>query len=343
MEAYYSRAIVRENLGDKQGALTDYNIYLESRPEDKEALFSRAVSRYDFGQWAAAHEDFIKLLGMPEGGETNKVYFQTNQSTDGVTKAFTAHHHLHATLYNYLGLIELKLKNPRQALHYFDSAINRNPKDPDLLLHHGLAQLENGDTTNAIKDLEMVLILNPESSQARLNLAVLKKTSPQSSDTEILLSEAIEKNPTLPYAYSERGLLRMKSGNLQGALEDYNQAVSLNPTDPDNWLNRGLIKEQQKDFNGALADYQQAISVKTDYEKAWLNHGNALVKLNRLAEAIEDYSVAITYYPDYGLAFYNRALTYHRLGKKSEGCKDIREALRLGVMIETKVINTLCK
>jgi hypothetical protein len=39
-------------LGDKQGALTDYNIYLETKPKDKEALFSRAVARYDFGQWA---------------------------------------------------------------------------------------------------------------------------------------------------------------------------------------------------------------------------------------------------------------------------------------------------
>jgi tetratricopeptide (TPR) repeat protein len=75
MDAYYSRAMAREGLGDKQGALTDYNIYLESKPEDKEALFSRAVSRYDYGQWAVAKEDFLKLLSLPEGGETNTVYF----------------------------------------------------------------------------------------------------------------------------------------------------------------------------------------------------------------------------------------------------------------------------
>ncbi|HRG78676.1 MAG TPA: hypothetical protein PL167_03660, partial [Cyclobacteriaceae bacterium] len=31
-DAYYSRAIARESLGDKQGALNDYNIYLESKP-----------------------------------------------------------------------------------------------------------------------------------------------------------------------------------------------------------------------------------------------------------------------------------------------------------------------
>ncbi|MBK8292982.1 MAG: hypothetical protein IPK96_20630 [Flammeovirgaceae bacterium] len=57
MAAYYSRAIARDHLGDKQGALTDYNIYLETKPLDKEALFSRAVARFDFGQWAMSKED----------------------------------------------------------------------------------------------------------------------------------------------------------------------------------------------------------------------------------------------------------------------------------------------
>lgn len=342
-DAYYSRALTRESLGDKQGALNDYNIYLESKPEDKEALFARAVGRYDYGQWAVAKEDFLKLLTMPAGGETNTVYFQTDQSADGETKAFTAHHDLTATVLNYLGLIETKLKNYPQALLYFDSATHIHSRNPDYYLNRGIARLQAGDSAKAILDFEETLALNPESSLARHNLAVLKKSKGNLDETEKLLSEAIEKNPKQPYSYAERGLLRMQAGNLKGALEDYTVAIRLDPADADYWLNRGIIKEQSKDLHGALADYKQVITLKPDYEKGWLNHGNALVKLNRLAEAIEDYTVAITYYPEYGLAYYNRGLTYHRLHKKIEACKDLEQAKKFGTQIEPKVMSTICK
>jgi tetratricopeptide (TPR) repeat protein len=343
MDAYYSRAMAREGLGDKQGALTDYNIYLETKPEDKEALFSRAVTRYDYGQWAAAKEDFLKLLALPEGGETNTVYFQTDKSADGVTKAFTAHHNLKPTILNYLGLIEMKLKNFAKAEEYFNAAILINPKDPDYFLNRGIATLQAGDSAKAIGDFEETLALNPESSLARHNLAVLKKATTTPEETERLLTEAIEKNPKMPYSYSERGLIRMKAGNLKGALEDYNEAILLDPADPDNWLNRGIVKEQSKDLLGALIDYRQVITLKADYEKGWLNHGNVLVKQNRFAEAIEDYTVAITYYPEYGLAYYNRALAYHRLGKKVEACKDLDQAKQFGTRVDDNVVRTICK
>jgi len=343
MEAYYSRAMAREGLGDKQGALTDYNIYLETKPEDKEALFSRAVNLYDYGQWAVAKEDFLKLLTMPEGGETNTVYFRTDNSADGVTKAFTAHHNLKPTILNYLGLIETKLKNFSKAEEYFNEAIIINPKDPDYFLNRGITKLQTGDSAKAIADFEQTLALNPESSLARHNLAVLKKSSTHPEETERLLTEAIEKNPKLPYSYSERGLMRMKAGNLAGALEDYNEAIRLDPKDPDYWINRGIIKEQMKDLQGSLADYKEVIALRADYEKGWLNHGNILVKLNRFADAIEDYTVAITYYPEYGLAYYNRGLTYHRLGKKTEACKDLDQAKKFGTKVDNKVMSAICK
>jgi tetratricopeptide (TPR) repeat protein len=341
-DAYFSRAITREFLGDKQGALTDYNIYLESKPEDKEALFSRAVSRYDFGQWAVAKEDFLKLLSMPSGGETNTVYFQTNQSADGVTKAFTVHHHLKGTVLNYLGLIETKLKNYNEAERYFNTAIELSSNEADYYLNRGIALLSAGDTSRALADFKTVLRINPESSLARHNLAVLKESDSTSNDAEQLLTEAIEKNPSQPHSFAERGYLRMQKGDLKGALEDYNEAIRLGANDPDYWLNRGMVKEQSKDLTGALEDFRQVITLKPDYEKGWLSHGNVLVKLKRIDEAIEDYTVAITYYPEYGLAFYNRGLTLHQQGKKAEACRDLEKAKQLGVKVDAKAMNAIC-
>lgn len=342
MPAYHSRAIVREHLGDKQGALTDYNIYLEKQPTDKEVLFSRAVARYDFGQWAMAKEDFLNLLKIPAGGETNTVYFQIGREDVGASKGFTTSGSLTATYFNYLGLIETKLNNYTGAVYYYDSALQLSPSNPDLFLNRGLARQNLGDTVAAKADFEQTLKINPDSYMASHNLAVLSAASNNSEQSEALLTEAIDKNPTLPFSYAERGSLRMKTGNQSGALQDYTEAIRLEPTEPEYWLNRGIIKEQLNDFQGALSDYQQALNLKPDFDKGWLNHGNALVKLKRPKEAIEDYTVAITYYPDYGLAFYNRSIAYQRLGKKTEACNDLTRAKALGIVIDSVMNLKIC-
>jgi tetratricopeptide (TPR) repeat protein len=340
--AYYSRAMARDHLGDKQGALTDYNIYLETQPLDKEALFSRAVARYDFGQWAMSKEDFLSLLELPPGGETNTVYFQISREDIGASKGFTTSGSLTPTYFNYLGLIETKLSDFGMALHYFDSAIHLSPTNPDLFLNRGIARQNAGDTIGAKADFELALQINPDSYMASHNLAVLSVASLNTERSEKLLTEAIEKNPNLPFSYAERGSLRMKTGNRAGALQDYSDAIRLDTAEPEYWLNRGIVKEQLTDYQGALADYQQALKLKPDYEKAWLNHGNALVKLNRVKEAIEDYTVAITYYPDYGLAYYNRSVAYHRLGKKVEACKDLTQAIAFGIKVEPGMLVKIC-
>jgi tetratricopeptide (TPR) repeat protein len=342
MQAYFSRAQVREALGDKQGALTDYNIFLESNPDNKEALFSRAIGRFEFGQWAVAREDFLKLLKLPAGTETNTLFYQVQKGDEGASRAFSTGNNLRPVFYDYLGQIELKLKNYTQAILCFDSAIRLAPDHYNFYLSRGLAHQQTGDTTQARTDFEKVLQLDAANSLALHNLALLKGNRP-TAEAERMLSEAIAANPKLPYSYAERGLLRLNTGNYAGALSDYNVAIQLEPDNYDYYLNRGLIKERAKDFVGALADYRQVITLKPDYEKGWLSHGNVMVKLNRFAEAIEDYTTAATYYPEYGLAFYNRAQAWHRLGKRSEACNDLYKAKSFGITVPIKVETTICK
>ena len=69
-EAYRARAIVREHLGEKAKALTDYNIYVDLKPADAEALFSRAVLRFDGGQFLPARQDFYSYSPCPQGKQT---------------------------------------------------------------------------------------------------------------------------------------------------------------------------------------------------------------------------------------------------------------------------------
>jgi tetratricopeptide (TPR) repeat protein len=340
-DAYFGRAMSKEKLNDPKGALTDYNIFLESKPDNMEALFTRAVLRYNYGQWAVAREDFLKLMTMPKG-ETNAVFYQTDQ-VGSTNKIFTAQGNIASTYLNYLGLIDWKMMNYKRAILYLDSAIKVNPQGVDYWINRGIVKQSSRDTLGAVSDFRQALKVDPENSLVTHNLAVLSGFTGDAKETERMLTEAIEKNPKLPYSYAERGYLRMKMNNWKGALTDFDQATLLDANEPDNWLNRGIAKEKLKDLNGALADYTQAIKIKSDYERAWLNRGNLLTKMNRLKEAIEDYSLAIHYYPEYGLAFYNRALAKHKLGNLKEACQDLLQAQKLEVRIDKKVMGGICK
>jgi tetratricopeptide (TPR) repeat protein len=342
-DAYYSRAIIHEHFDSLNQALTDYNIYLELRPDHHEALFSRAQLRMRLEQNELAKQDLLKLKSLPPG-ETTTVFFRTNAYTGAVDQIFTSKGRMgdKAYIYNTLGMVDIKLGAYDEAITYFDSALYSSPNDPDVLVNRGTAKEKKADTANAIVDYQRALRLDPQHGIAKHNLSAITKGKIVGLSDERMLDEAIEDNPNMPYAYSERGYMNFKKGDYKKALEDYDRAIKLDNKEPEFFLNRGLIKEKLKDPGGAFDDYTKAIDLQEDFEKAWLNRGNLLAKLGKLNEAIEDYSVAIIHSPEYGSAFFNRAMAFNRLHQKDLACKDMHTAERLGVSVEPKVWKSVC-
>jgi len=341
LEAYQSRASARQKLGDTKGALTDYSIYLESRPAQPEALLSRATLRYDLGQYVTAREDFQTLLTLP-AGVTNTVFFRQGGAGEGTDKIFTLQGTNHAVIFNYLGLINTRLKNYPQAAVFFDSALRLEPHDPHYLINRGVLKEHQIDTAGAIADYQKALSIDPAFGLAIHNLAVIKRTRGQQTESEKMLDDAIQQSPNLPYPYAARAYYRLHHKDLRGAIDDYDRVILLNKTDEESWMYRGMVKEKLKDFDGAFIDYTEAISLKNDFARAWLARGTLLTKLNRLPEAVEDYSVAITWYPEFGLAFYNRAIAQQKLGKLKEACEDLNTAEKMNVRIEVGVREKTC-
>ena len=340
-DAYYTRGLVREQLAEFDGALTDYNIYVEQMPDHTEALFSRATLRYKRGQYELAKVDFIKLISLPPG-ETTTVFFQQDQFASSTTRIFTTQGSSKAYIFNYLGLCETKLKNYEAAINALDSAIALNPTDADQLVNRGLAKENNLDKVGAIADYQLALTINPEHSLARHNLGALSGTQGSGEDSEKLLIESIEQNPNLPYPHAQLAYHKFNRGDFKGALEEYNLAINIDSTDANYLLNRGLVKEKLKDYEGSITDFTKAISLKPDYESAWFNRGNVFTKLNGLEEAIEDYSMAIFYNPKYTAAYYNRALNRNKLGITKEACEDLKKAEGLGMSIKKSVELKIC-
>jgi tetratricopeptide (TPR) repeat protein len=303
---------------------------------------SRGVLRYNMGFYEQAKEDFIRMLNL-SSEETNAIFFRQNMSVSDKNAMITTTGQRHnAVVFNYLGLIESKLKDPKLAIENFNKAIALDPSEPDFLVNRGLSKETMGDST-AISDYEMALRLNPDHVLAKHNFAALNAKRAHVITDEERLTRTIEVDSTMLYPYLERAQQRFESGFYKGALEDYNQALLLDENNVEIWFARGLTKERLKDYQGAFSDYTKAIDLKEDYAKVWLSRGNVLLKLDRYHDAIEDYNVALVYWPDYASAYYNRAMAKLKLKQDAEACVDFKHAQELGMEVDAKVRSKACK
>lgn len=339
-EAYFTRGSIREQLKDLSGANTDYNIYLEMKPDQPEALLSRAIVRYRLGLHKQSKEDFLKLLTLPPG-ETQTIFFNLSASPSGKNQIITAQSDTKPQIFNYLGLVETKLGNYAGAISWLDSALQLQGKQADYFVNRGIAKEAMNDTT-AMQDYMAAIALQPDHTVALHNIAVLKRKRGETASLEQDLEKAIESDSSMLYPYLERGYQRMEGGYYKGALEDYDRALEIQDKDPEIWLNRGHVREKLNDLKGAYSDYTKAIELNEKFDKAWLNRGNILSKQGRLEDAIEDYTVAITFNPGYAAAYYNRAIAYQRDKKFTEACQDLEKAESLGLAVTEKMKKEIC-
>lgn len=339
-EAYFLRASTREQLKDLEGALTDYSIYLDMRPDNPEALFSRGTLRFQLKKYDQAREDFLRLLQLPRG-ETQSVYYNRGATAGGVNQVITTQGTTRPILYNYIGMIDLRLKAYTQAVSWLDSAILLDGKEADYYVNRALGRQNLGDSAAALSDYTQALALNPRHTMALHNIAVFKRASGKTRDAADPLEKAIDSDSSMLYPYLERAWQRMEGGYYKGALADYTKALEIEDRDPEIWLSRGLARERLKDYTGAFSDYTQAITLKEDYIKAWINRANVLMKQERYKDAADDYTVALVYNANFGPAYYNRAIARYHL-KLPEACQDLQKAELLGMKPDAKMKARIC-
>ena len=126
-----------------------------------------------------------------------------------------------------------------------------------------------------------------------------------------------------------RGIEKAKSGDLDGAIADFNRAAELNPKDDAPYYNRAQARGLKNDKAGAIADYTKAIELGSTNPAAYNNRGNARAENNDRDGAIADYTRAIELKPDYARAYYNRATLKKEKGDSAGASADFKRAQEL--------------
>lgn len=132
-----------------------------------------------------------------------------------------------------------------------------------------------------------------------------------------------------------RGAAYASIGQLNQALQDFNQAIALNPDYPESYFNRGIVYQQQQQFELALADFETYLTYQPRATGIMNSMGVIYQSIGDHAAAIPHFSQAIQIgyedqEPDLGAYFYNRALSYRVLQQFNAARQDAQQAEQLG-------------
>lgn len=167
--AYWNRAVTRFELGDKAGALADFDQIMLVSPEDAIAYNYRGVVRYELDDWQGAIADFnrsIELHPHQIAAYCNRGYIRSELGNQfGAIDDFTAAIRVRpdaAVAHFFRGIAHQKSSKLDNALDDYSSAIGFAPQCPTAYYYRGLTRPKVNDYHGAIADLERALDLFAE-------------------------------------------------------------------------------------------------------------------------------------------------------------------------------------
>lgn len=135
--------------------------------------------------------------------------------------------------------------------------------------------------------------------------------------------------------YITVGLLQFRQNNFQKALQVFSAGIQRYPSDPALYSNRGLTKRALRDYQGALEDFTRSIQLRSS-SAAYFNRATLYgSELKQPEQAIKDYSEAIRINHRWGSpiafgdAFYRRGQLQAQRRNNRAAIADFKQAAKL--------------
>ena len=146
---------------------------------------------------------------------------------------------------------------------------------------------------------------------------------------EALYRQLLAAHPGHPVVSHLMGVLRVKQGRREEALELMQAALTARPDDTQIMLDISNTLGELNRNADVLALCDRALAIRPDYFEALNNRANALRELERPAEALDSIDAALRLKPGDAPLWYNRGLTLAALRKIQEALDSYDRALAL--------------
>ncbi len=288
--------------GNYRQAINLMSMLLENQQQDYEALFIRAVAKYNLNDLVGSERDLTSCI------EYNSGYAQA---------------------YQYRAIVRSMMGNYKESLKDFGEALEIRPDFTDVYYSRGITYFLNQQFDKAISDFSHCIALKPDLEDAYVNRGaayLLQK------DTTLALTDynkAIEINSRNSNIYVRRGNIFAAQGDYQRAYEDFNTAIKCDTLSTTAYFNRALSLAGQNKFNDAIEDFSKVISLDPRSSLTYFNRAIMRSQIGDYNSALEDYDKVVELTPNNVLGVYNRAMLNARMGNLINSLSDYTHAIEL--------------
>lgn len=132
------------------------------------------------------------------------------------------------------------------------------------------------------------------SGNARMCYLAAESEAPPTSDAMNRCDDALMEERgnarIMAATHVNRGVLRMRRGNIEAAMADFDAATRINPDEPEAYLNRASILLNRDEMSSALSQFDTAITKNTRRPAlAYYGRGVANEESGNLRAAYRDY------------------------------------------------------
>jgi tetratricopeptide (TPR) repeat protein len=216
---------------------------------------------------------------------------------------------------------------PQKALSDFGESLRLNPKDPRYLHSLGLARQQiPGEEHLALIQFQKALDLDPNHTPSRYHCGLMLHRLGQLEEAIQVFNNVISHVTDDRLVYESRGLVYQDQGKHRRAVKDFSKAISLDVTIGENYYHRGESLLRLGKLSEALHEFEEAR--KNNYDQPCLYNARGMTKrkLNQLDDAIHDLDLAISRNPN--PEFYlNRSTCYLDVDDPGSAEDDMTEAL----------------
>ncbi len=209
----------------------------------------------------------------------------------------------HLTLGNWL----VRLKRGEEAIESFRRALALKPDDDIALGNLARLFLSRGrksDAQDALRVFETALSRNPKNPQAWFQLAVLSMDMGDADRAKHSFVRAAEENPKMGAAWIGQGALAFSASRLGEAEQMTRKGLELEPEAKGGRYNLARVLEARGRFDEAASLYRAELSTYADHGKARFNLAQLERQRGNQAGFISELRASTEKAPDFGPSFF---------------------------------------
>ena len=230
-------------------------------------------------------------------------------------------------------------KKEVEAERALTAAASINPKLPSVYRNQARLLLKQSKTAEALEKAQLGCRQSPEEPESLLVLAACLGANQRDLEALPLIEKILKAESNYAEAYASRALIKLRSKDVVGAIEDAKMTVSLKPHLTQIWQLLGSLYYQENSLVDAIEALRSAHKNEPENPVFMIQLGEFLRQDNKVSEAINILEQATTLAPEDANAWTNLGVALQQEKRLADAKIAYEKALALNPKSATVMSN----